>query len=87
MMRPKSPSGGSGVSTYDDDSLLTKKQLASALNTSERTIERWIAAGTAPATIRLPSGGLRWRWGTVRAWLVAKGDQPPGASDCSTSGS
>jgi predicted DNA-binding transcriptional regulator AlpA len=68
------------VPDYDDDSLLTKKQLATALNTSERTIERWIQAGTAPPTIRLPSGGLRWRWGTVRRWLVEQGDRPPGES-------
>ena len=60
----------------DDDDLLTKKQLARALNVSERTIERWLQAGTAPPTIRLPSGGLRWRWGTVRAWLVEQGDRP-----------
>jgi predicted DNA-binding transcriptional regulator AlpA len=59
----------------DDDDLLTKKQLARALNVSERTIERWLQAGTAPPTIRLPSGGLRWRWGTVRAWLEARGDR------------
>jgi len=62
----------------DDDELLTKKQLARALNVSERTIERWLQAGTAPPTIRLPSGGLRWRWGTVRAWLVEQGDRPEG---------
>lgn len=74
---------------YDDDSLLTKKQLARALNTSERTIERWLKAGTAPPTIRLPTGGLRWRWGTVRAWLVEQGDrpgsQPPRADGCTSS--
>lgn len=55
--------------TYDDDALLTKRQLATALNTSERTIGRWLAAGTGPPVIRLPSGGLRWRWGSVRRWL------------------
>jgi predicted DNA-binding transcriptional regulator AlpA len=47
------------VPEFDDDALLTKKQLARALNTSERTIQRWVAAGTAPPTIRLPSGSLR----------------------------
>jgi predicted DNA-binding transcriptional regulator AlpA len=65
------------VPEFDDDALLTKKQLARALNTSERTIQRWVAAGTAPPTIRLPSGSLRWRWGTVKAWLVEQGDRPP----------
>ena len=62
---------------YDDDALLTRKQLATALNTSERTIQRWISAGVGPPVIRLPSGGLRWRWGTVKRWLVQQGDRPP----------
>jgi predicted DNA-binding transcriptional regulator AlpA len=65
------------VPAFEDDDLLTVKQLARALNTSTRTIERWLAAGTAPPVIRLPSGGLRWRWGTVRRWLVERGDQAP----------
>ena len=34
---------------FDDDALLTKKQLARALNTSERTIQRWVAAGDRAA--------------------------------------
>jgi predicted DNA-binding transcriptional regulator AlpA len=65
------------VPGYDDDDLLTIKQLATALNTSQRTIERWLQAGTAPPVIRLPSGGLRWRWGTVKQWLVERGDRAP----------
>jgi predicted DNA-binding transcriptional regulator AlpA len=65
------------VPAYEDDDLLTIKQLATALNTSQRTVERWLQAGTAPPVIRLPSGGLRWRWGTVRAWLVERGDRAP----------
>jgi len=64
------------VSGYNDDELLTIKQLATALNTSQRTIERWLQRGEGPPVIRLPAGGLRWRWGTVKAWLVERGDRP-----------
>ena len=64
--------------SYDDDALLTKKQLATALNTSERTIQRWLAAGTGPPVIRLPTGGLRWRWGSVKRWLEEREGGPAG---------
>jgi predicted DNA-binding transcriptional regulator AlpA len=58
------------LADFDDDDLLTKKQLARALNTSERTIERWMQLKQSPPFIRLPTGGLRWRWGSVRRWLA-----------------
>jgi predicted DNA-binding transcriptional regulator AlpA len=64
---------------YSDDDLLTKKQLASALNVSVRTIERWRDQGIGPPAVKLPSGRLRWRWATVRAWLEAQEEGSQGS--------
>jgi predicted DNA-binding transcriptional regulator AlpA len=50
--------------------MLSKVQLAAALNVSSRTIDRWIEAGEAPPYVRLPRNRLRWRWGDVLAWLA-----------------
>ena len=57
---------------YDDDRMLTKRELAEALHVGVRTIERMQAAGTGPPAIRLPSGRLRWRWGDVRVWVASR---------------
>jgi predicted DNA-binding transcriptional regulator AlpA len=61
---------------YRDDDMLTKVQLGQALNVSTRTIDRWLAEDSGPPYIKLPHGSLRWRWGTVRKWLVEHGDEP-----------
>jgi predicted DNA-binding transcriptional regulator AlpA len=55
--------------SHRDDDMLSRVQLAKALNVSTRTIDTWISRGTAPPYTRLPGGMLRWRWGDVRAWL------------------
>jgi predicted DNA-binding transcriptional regulator AlpA len=52
-----------------DDDMLSRVQLAKALNVSTRTVDKWIAEGTAPPYTRLPGGMLRWRWGDVLGWL------------------
>jgi excisionase family DNA binding protein len=52
-----------------DDDMLTRVQLAEALNISSRTIDRWIREGTGPPYVRFPGGTLRWRWGDVQEWL------------------
>jgi predicted DNA-binding transcriptional regulator AlpA len=57
---------------YQDDAMLSRVQLAEALNISVRTVDRWIAEGAGPPYIRLPRGTLRWRWGDVKAWLEAR---------------
>jgi predicted DNA-binding transcriptional regulator AlpA len=57
---------------HHDNDMLTKVELARALNVSTRTIDRWIAEGSGPPYIRLPRGRLRWRWRDVRAWLDAR---------------
>jgi predicted DNA-binding transcriptional regulator AlpA len=54
---------------YRDSDMLSKVQLAKALNVSTRTIDRWIADRSGPPYVRLPRNRLRWRWGDVRAWL------------------
>jgi excisionase family DNA binding protein len=57
---------------YRDNDMLSKVELAAALNVSSRTIDRWIADGEAPPYVRLPRNRLRWRWGDVRAWLAER---------------
>jgi predicted DNA-binding transcriptional regulator AlpA len=57
---------------YRDDDMLSRAELAAALNVSTRTVDRWIAEGTGPPYIRLPRGMLRWRWGDVQAWLAQR---------------
>jgi excisionase family DNA binding protein len=61
-----------GVAVYRDDDMLSKRQLAEALNVSARTIERWRSRGNGPPAIRLPGGQLRWKWSAVQAWLASK---------------
>jgi predicted DNA-binding transcriptional regulator AlpA len=63
---------------YRDDDMLTRVQLAAALNLSVRTVDRWIAEGTGPPYLRLPRGTLRWRWGDVQTWLAERREQPGG---------
>jgi excisionase family DNA binding protein len=55
---------------HDDDVLLNKTQLAELLGVSRRTVDRMVAAGTAPPVTLLPSGRRRWRKGDVRQWLA-----------------
>jgi excisionase family DNA binding protein len=56
----------------DDDMLLNKTQLAALLGVSRRTVDRMVAAGTAPPMTMLPSGRRRWRKGDVRRWLAER---------------
>jgi excisionase family DNA binding protein len=53
----------------DENTLLSRKELAAALGVSPRTVDRWIRDGTGPPAVMLPSGRRRWRWGTVQTWL------------------
>jgi excisionase family DNA binding protein len=52
--------------------LLNKIQLAELLGVSCRTVDRMVAAGTAPPVTLLPSGRRRWRKGDVRQWLAER---------------
>jgi predicted DNA-binding transcriptional regulator AlpA len=53
----------------DENTLLSRKELAAALNVSTRTVDRWIHEQTGPPATLLPSGRRRWRWGDVETWL------------------
>ena len=53
----------------NENTLLSRKELAAALNVSTRTVDRWIREGTGPPATLLPSGRRRWRWGDVQKWL------------------
>jgi excisionase family DNA binding protein len=55
-----------------DDDMLSRVELAEALNVSARTVDRWIRDGTGPPYVRLPRGRLRWRWGDVKQWLAER---------------
>ncbi len=56
----------------NDDMLLTKQQLAELLGVSVRSVDRMVAAGTAPPVTLLPNGRRRWRRGDVRRWLAER---------------
>lgn len=56
---------------YADDDMLTRVELAKALRVSTRTVDKWIAEGTAPRYTRLPGGMIRFRWADVVAWRQA----------------
>jgi predicted DNA-binding transcriptional regulator AlpA len=49
---------------YRDDDMLSRVELAAALNVSTRTVDRWIAEGTGPPYVRLPRD--------VQAWLAER---------------
>jgi predicted DNA-binding transcriptional regulator AlpA len=56
--------------SQDDDVLLNKAQLAELLGVSRRTVDRRVAAGTAPPVILLPSSRRRWpRATSANGWL------------------
>ncbi len=61
-----------GRHEYQPNDMLTKVQLAAALNVSSRTIDRWIETGEAPPYVRLPRNRLRWKWADVLVWLEAR---------------
>ena len=50
--------------------VVAAKALAVMLDSSERTIRTWDAAGKLPPPLRL-GGGVVWRVDEIRAWLEA----------------
>ncbi len=74
MVRQNARTLAWGVAVYRDDDMLTKRQLAKALNVSIRTIERWHQRGSGPPAVRLPGGQLRWKWSAVQAWLANRSE-------------
>ena len=55
--------------SVDENKLLSRKELAAALEVSTRTVDRWIHDQTGPPATLLPGGRRRWRWGDVQVWL------------------
>jgi predicted DNA-binding transcriptional regulator AlpA len=62
----------------DENTLLSRKELAAVLTVSARTVDRWIRDGTGPPATVLPSGRRRWRWGDVQTWLRERRERPGG---------
>ena len=50
--------------------VVAAKALAVMLDSSERTIRTWDAAGKLPTPLRI-GGGVVWRVDEIRAWLEA----------------
>ncbi|GAB6167486.1 hypothetical protein JCM19992_34860 [Thermostilla marina] len=53
-------------------SLLTVKDVATALAVSPRTVWRWVSAGRLPQPIRLAPRTVRWRRQDIEAALHGK---------------
>jgi excisionase family DNA binding protein len=58
-------------SLADGPLLITAEELARLLNTSERSIWRYLSAGDIPKPVRLGRGTVRWRYEEIRAWIAA----------------
>ena len=54
--------------------LLTVDEVAGCLGISRRTFYRWRMLGIAPATVKLPGGGLRVRADVLAEWLEDRED-------------
>jgi excisionase family DNA binding protein len=52
------------------DRLLTTAEAADYLRVSRRTLARWIQQGIAPPSIKLPSGGRRYRKADLDRWIA-----------------
>lgn len=50
--------------------LLTARDLATLLGTTSRQIANMVARGQAPASIKIPGLGRRWRRDVVEHWLA-----------------
>jgi excisionase family DNA binding protein len=52
------------------EELLTVPEAARYLRVSTRTLDRWRAEGIGPPSIKLPSGGRRYRRADLDRWLA-----------------
>ena len=55
--------------------VMTVEQAARYLSVSRRTLTRWLTEGIGPPSIKLPSGGRRYRRAALDAWLLEHEDQ------------
>jgi predicted DNA-binding transcriptional regulator AlpA len=63
----------------NENTLLSRKELAAALNVSTRTVDRRIHEQTGPPATLLPSGRRRWRWGDVETLAAPAARERVGA--------
>ncbi|HEY5360470.1 MAG TPA: helix-turn-helix domain-containing protein [Streptosporangiaceae bacterium] len=72
--RPASPAGAGagrrepGVADQPDE-LLTVDEVIAELRVPRSTFYRWRQAGTAPRSVKLPSGAVRIRRTALEEWL------------------
>ena len=50
--------------------LLSRKTVAERLDVSTKTVARWVAEGTFPPPVVLPSGDQRWHEAVVTGWMM-----------------
>jgi predicted DNA-binding transcriptional regulator AlpA len=59
----------------------TKATLAALLDCSESTVDEWVRRGIIPRPIKLPTGGVRWRWEDVdlalKGYAAGTGGEDP----------
>jgi predicted DNA-binding transcriptional regulator AlpA len=63
-------------SPADGPLLINAEELARLLNTSERSIWRYVSAGDIPKPVRLGRGTVRWRYEEIREWIAAGCPKP-----------
>ena len=67
------------------DPVLTEQQCADHVQVSVQTWRRMIAAGQAPAGLRITSKTIRWPESVIRRWQQSLSDDPPIKVEFSTS--
>ena len=56
---------------FPDERLLTRRQTAELIGTSERTLKRWDKIGKGPTPIRFSKRMTRYSVAAVREWINA----------------
>ena len=59
----------------DPDRLLSVRTVCQPLETRDRTLRRWIAAGRFPRPDRRIGRALRWRESTIKNFIQGKNDE------------
>jgi hypothetical protein len=57
------------------DEYAGRNEAAAYLRVCKKTLERWQAAGTGPATTKI-GRTVYYRWETLRAWVASRESQP-----------
>ena len=80
-MQPHTPASFHNLSVApdDDDTLLTRGQVAQILGIAVPTLERWASSGIGPRVTKIGPRRVCYRKGDVRAFIKA-GRQPAASS-------